>query len=107
MKGKFWVNLISAVTCAVLGVGLIVFNRTTTARQGLRTADETRRAVVILVVAIVLGVVAVALGTWVIMVYFRRKNEQDRALLAELEAQGSADDQGQEVDQRETDHPQA
>ena len=91
MKAKFWVNLASAVVCAMLGVGLIVFNRTSTARAGLRTAAETTRATIILVVAILLGVAAVALGSWVVMIYFRQKNERDRAMLALMAEQEGID----------------
>ena len=91
MKPKFWVNLISAVVCALLGVGLIVFNRTYTARAGLRTAAETTRATIILVVAILLGVAAVVLGSFVITIYFRQKNEKDRAMLALLAEQEGID----------------
>ena len=91
MKPKFWVNLISAIVCAMLGVGLIVFNRTYTSRAGLRTAAETTRATIILVVAILLGVAAVVLGSLVITIYFRQKNERDREMLAQLAAEEGID----------------
>lgn len=84
MKLKFWINLISAIICAGVGTWMIILSRTATVYDGYRTADQERQAIIFLVVALVLGVFAVVLGSLAAIVYFRKKNEQDRAMIEAL-----------------------
>ena len=71
---------------------MIILSRTATVYDGYRTADQERQAIIFLVVALVLGVFAVVLGSLAAGVYFRKKNEQDRAMVEALAQEESLSD---------------
>lgn len=101
MKHSIKRNLFFAVVCLILCVTIVVVNYVLDNTHGkgisnnMITESDYNRSLALMIVSILMAAASVFMISATLFVYMRRKQAEDMELLADLEAQKEAEEEGQ------------